>query len=156
MEQSTTFTYGGAQALTELHATHIRSFLSVWQQAKAAGITPPACEDPDYDSLEHILAHVLGAARGYMVWMCECLELPDPGIPATPDLQAIEKAAGDYTEVLIDRWRDPLVGMTEEQSNTPAYLSGWKVLYCIDAMLEHAVMHPIRHEHQLRKWLATA
>ena len=34
------------------------------------------------------------------------------------------------------------------------YTSNWGVNYCIDAMLEHAVMHPIRHEFQLKNLIA--
>jgi hypothetical protein len=34
--------------------------------------------------------------------------------------------------------------------------SRWNVHYCIDAMLEHAVMHPIRHTFQLQELLAKA
>ena len=30
------------------------------------------------------------------------------------------------------------------------YASAWGVDYCIDAMLEHAVMHPLRHTAQLK------
>ena len=33
------------------------------------------------------------------------------------------------------------------------HLSRWKVTYCIDGMLEHAVMHPIRHRVQLEALL---
>jgi hypothetical protein len=31
------------------------------------------------------------------------------------------------------------------------HLSAWKELFTIDSMLEHAVMHPVRHEFQLLK-----
>lgn len=40
---------------------------------------------------------------------------------------------------------------TRKISETPEYPSRWKTLYCVDAMLEHAVMHPIRHAFQLEE-----
>jgi hypothetical protein len=40
--------------------------------------------------------------------------------------------------------------VTDEQLDKGIYPSRWGTEYCIDAMLEHAVMHPIRHEFQLR------
>jgi hypothetical protein len=39
----------------------------------------------------------------------------------------------------------------DDQLETPEYRSRWQTLYSIDAMLEHAVMHPIRHAFQLEE-----
>ena len=39
--------------------------------------------------------------------------------------------------------------VSDEQLETPEYPSRWQTRYCIDSMLEHAVMHPIRHAFQL-------
>jgi len=36
----------------------------------------------------------------------------------------------------------------------PEHESRWGVKDYVDAMLEHAVMHPIRHAFQLEGWLA--
>jgi len=44
--------------------------------------------------------------------------------------------------------------LTEERADLPAYPSRWGTPYSIDAMLEHAVMHPIRHAYQLEKLMA--
>ena len=41
-----------------------------------------------------LLNHALRAARGYMVWMCEKLELPDPEIEPPPELAVIEAEGG--------------------------------------------------------------
>jgi hypothetical protein len=43
----------------------------------------------------------------------------------------------------------------EDQLDTPEYPSRWKTLYSIDAMLEHAVMHQVRHSFQLEKLMRT-
>src|SRR5438128_3574092 len=62
------------RALVLLHDEHVRRFLVVWKQAQAASVVLPKTDDPAYASLETLLRHVLGAARGYMTWMCEVLE----------------------------------------------------------------------------------
>jgi hypothetical protein len=95
--------------------------------------------------------HVLGAARHYMVWMCEVLGLPDPGIRPAPDAATIVRDAEDYMEHVLERWRAPLSDVGNERLETPDYPSQWQTRYCIDAMLEHAVMHPIRHAFQLEE-----
>lgn len=142
---------GGARALVLLHERHLRSFLETWFRARAAGVTLPRTDDPSYASMETLLRHILRAARGYMTWMCEKLELPDPGIEPTPEADLIEARAREYMEHVLEKWRSPLAGVTDEQLEKEMYPSRWGTEYCIDAMLEHAVMHPLRHEFQLQK-----
>ena len=114
----------------------------------------PTTDDPTYASLDTLLRHVLGGARGYMTWMCEMLELPDPGIRVTPEAPALSAEADTYMEHVLEKWRAPLQAVSDDQLDRPEYLSRWKTQYCIDAMLEHAVMHPIRHTFQLEELMA--
>jgi hypothetical protein len=51
----------------------------------------------------------------------------------------------------LERWREPLQDVPDERLESPEYPSRWKTLYSIDAMMEHAVMHPIRHAFQLNE-----
>ena len=134
-----------------LHEQYLESFLKTWREAKKLDISLPETEDTDYLSLETLLRHVLRAARGYITWICEKLELPDPEIRATPEANDIVSEADEYLTHLIEKWRLPLSEVGEEKFHSPTYTSRWGVDYCIDAMLEHAVMHPIRHDFQLRK-----
>jgi hypothetical protein len=53
-------------------------------------------------------------------------------------------------EHVLERWRaEALREISDEQLETPEYPSHWGTRYCIDSMLEHAVMHPVRHTFQL-------
>ena len=137
------------RALVLLHEEHLRRFLLVWKDARAASITLPQTADPAYASLDTLLRHVLGAARGYMTWMCEVLELPDPEIRVAPDAASLAGEADGYMEHVLEKWRIPLLDIGDDRLETPEYPSRWQTRYCIDAMLEHAVMHPIRHAFQL-------
>lgn len=140
------------RAMVLLHEEHLRRFLQTWRQALAASVNLPVSEDPNYASLNALGAHVLKAAGGYLVWMCDVLSLPDPGIRSAPDADAIVRDAHDYMEHVLDRWRDsPLREVANEQLETPEYPTPWLSRYCIDSMLEHAVMHPIRHTFQLEE-----
>lgn len=102
------YTYRGARAVVLLHDEQVRRCLEVWKQGKAAGVILPQTDDPDYASLEALLAHIFRAARGYMVWMCKNLKLPDPEINPVPELSVIEEEAEGYLEHLLERWRSPL------------------------------------------------
>jgi hypothetical protein len=88
-----------------------------------------------------------------MIWMCEVLDLPDPGIRSAPDTAAIVLAAEDYMEHILEKWQTPLREVPDDRLEIPEYPSRWKTRYCIDSMLEHAVMHPIRHAFQLNELL---
>jgi len=147
------YAYGGARQMVRLHEHHLRIFLDTWRQAKEVGLPLPETTDRAYVSLDTLLYHVLGAARGYMVWMCEVLKLPDPDIRPAPQADAIAAEASNFLEHVVEGWRTPLAEVPEKRFNE-VYPSRWKVGYCIDAMMEHAVMHPIRHTFQLQDLLA--
>ena len=135
------------RAMVLLHEEHLRRFVHVWRMALASSVSLPPTADPAYASLKAL------AAGGYMIWMCEVLALPDPGIRHAPDQAAIIGGAEDYMEHVLERWRAPLIEVSDDRLETPEYPSHWKTRYCVDSMLEHAVMHPIRHAFQLDELL---
>ena len=99
-----------------------------------------------------LLHHVLLCARGYLQWTCTQLGLPDPGIdPAPAPERAPDEAAG-YLSHLLERWRAPLRDVPREAFRKPVTQA--LTATNVEAMLEHAVMHPIRHTFQLRNLLA--
>lgn len=147
------YRYGGARTMVHLRGLYLWECLEAWKQAQKIGLTLPETDDPSYVSLEDLLSHVLRADRGYIIWICKKLELPDPGIEPAPPLGVIGAEADDYVTNLIKRWRTPLAEVDEERFHRQEYESNWGVRYCIDAMLEHAVMHPILHRVQLQELL---
>jgi hypothetical protein len=151
MSAELTYRSRAVRALVLLHEEHLRRFILTWRRALAASVSLPPSDDPAYVSLDALGQHVLRAAGGYMVWMCGVLTLPDPGVRPAPDTGAIVRDADEYMEHVLQRWRTPLCEVSNEQLETPEYPSRWETRYCIDAMLEHAVMHPIRHAFQLEE-----
>ncbi len=147
----TSYRYGGARALVELHDRHLREFLAVWREADDRRLELPRTTDPNYASTEALLAHVLGCAARYLAWICEQRAIPPPELERYPEPNDLAARADEVLKRVLAAWRDPLKDLTEERAYAPAHESPWGPPYCIDAMLEHAVMHPIRHAHQLRK-----
>jgi uncharacterized damage-inducible protein DinB len=148
------YKYGGARALVALHAKHLREFVAIWRRADDQTVELLASANPNYASREALLAHVLGCAARYLTWICEKLELPEPNLEEYPDPGCLAARVDEYLEDVLAAWERPLRGLTEELADSRVYESWWGVPYSIDAMLEHAVMHPIRHAHQLQELLA--
>ena len=148
------YEYGGARALVALHEQYLREFLTVWRAADQQEIALPKTSDPNYESRAALLAHVLGGAGRYLVWICEQLALPEPEVEQRPDPEDLVPRAEEHMEQVLEAWKRPLRALTEERANGPAHRANWGPPYCIDAMLEHAVMHPIRHAHQLRELMS--
>jgi hypothetical protein len=144
------YRYRGARALVILHEKSMLEFLPVWRRAKAAHVRLPATTDPSYASLETLLHHALRASRGYMTWLCENLGLPDPGIDPAPEPASVEQEADRYVAHLLERWRLPLADV-EEGRFAAVHKSRWGEDMSLEGMLEHAVMHPVRHRFQLEE-----
>ncbi len=148
------YSYGGARTLVALHDKHLRDFLDTWRRADELGIDLPVTSNPDYASREALLVHVLACGGRYLTWICEQLQLPNPGLDEHPDPDGFPDRAEEYLEGVLSAWQEPLRDLTEDQAYSPAYKSRWGTPYCIDAMLEHAVMHPVRHIYQLERLMA--
>lgn len=151
-EELSTYKSRAARALVLLHEKHLRECLEVWKQAKAANIKLPETDNENYQSLQTLLKHILGASGSYLVWICKNLELPNPEIRPVLEADTIDIEADRYLEHLLERWSLPLIDVEEEKLYYPEYASnGGTHHHCIDIMLQHAVMHPIRHEFQLQE-----
>ena len=148
-----TFRSRGARALVILHERELRAFVATWKTAQAARLLLQPDPDPAYASLDHLLCHVLRAARGYLVWSSEVLGLPDPQVEVVPEPGLLASAPEEFLEHVLARWRTGLVAADGEALERTEARSRWGVTYSVDAMLEHAVMHPLRHRFQLEELL---
>jgi len=152
IQQLRNYRYRGARALVLLHEQALRGLLPVWRSAKAAKVQLPSTKDPSYASLESLLHHALRSAGGYMTWLCEKLGLPDPGIAPAPEASRVEQEAEPSIEHLLERWCLPLADVEEARFET-IHKSRWGEDMSLEGMLEHAVMHPLRHRFQLEELL---
>ena len=143
-----------ARALILLHERELRRFIRVWREARdgglglTGGIPLPESDDPDYASPDLILTHVLATARAALYWLTGNLGLPDPEVDRVPEDIRNEEILDLYVEHLVSCWASPLAGKSDDELYE--YLTPIKPCYA-SAMLEHAVMHPMRHSFQLEE-----
>ena len=140
----------GARALVLLHERELRTFLATYRRAQAWGVALPQTDDPDYATLATVLRHVLGAAGGYLRWTCAKLGLPDPQVGPPPPIATVEDEAEAYLAHVLERWRLALAE-AEDHRFEEVHPSTWGTPFSIEAMLEHAVVHPMRHAFQLEE-----
>jgi hypothetical protein len=148
------YKYRGARALLLVHEGALHSFLMTWRKARAAGITLPVSTNPSYQSMDHLLFHTLGAPRTMMRWICKKLELPDPDISEPPAIEKIEAEAEWYVTYLLGKLREPLVDIEPARFNDRVFETTRKIPLTVESMLEHLVLHAIKHEFQLQELLA--
>ena len=149
----TDFQSRAVRSMVELHDAELRSFVATWKRFKASGKPmPEAFGDPDYENPERLVTHVQGAARGYLTWIREVIGQPidlqivrDPVI-VVPQLDA-------YMEETLAAWPRYLSPLTNEQLGPEQNKSRWGEMFTVDQMLEHAVVHPMRHRIQLERIL---
>lgn len=141
------------RALVELHERHLRLFVAAWREAERADLDLPEPHEGHYASRAALLRHVLAASRGYLTWMAERLDLADPVVDPAPGVEVVAAGADAYLEHLLERWRVSL-RLVEPAQLEDRLHPIWGVAYTIDSMLEHAVMHPIRHTYQLEELMA--
>ena len=151
----TEFRSRAVRSLVELHEPELRSFVATWRQFVASGKPmPEARGDADYESPERLVAHVQGSARSYLLWVWEVLERPIEGLPLIRDPNVIVPRLDAFMEETLDGWRRHLVPLENEQLAPKQYLSRWGEPHTIEQLLEHAVVHPMRHRIQLERILA--
>jgi hypothetical protein len=142
----------GVRALVMLQMAEMDRLFVVWKKAKRAGVKLPATRDPAYQSLELLMRHALRACRGYLTWLCEVLGRPDPGVPDPPEPQDVAAKGGAYLKVLDRAWRAKMAWMPNNVlDSNKVHTSRWGAPMTVEAMLEHAVAHPMRHRLQLEE-----
>lgn len=132
-----------------LHEQEIVRFVETWRKAKDSGLVLRGHDDPNYESLETLLAHVFWWARYYAVWSCEHLGLADPRIGEAPTPSEVESELPNYLEHLLAQWRGLFTEVPEEPFLKPQFRVKWGSSLPVEHLLEHAVVHPMRHRLQL-------
>jgi hypothetical protein len=129
----------------------------VWKKAKRLGVKLPASRDPAYRSLDLLMRHPLRACRGYLTWLCEVLDRPDPEVPDPPEPKDVASKGGVYLKVLERAWHAKMAWMPNKVLDSAVvHTSRWGAPMTVEAMLEHAAVHPMRHRFQLEELIARA
>jgi len=110
--------------------------------------------DEDCRSAQTISSHVVRAAYGYAGYIREQfnMEVTAPRsalLSRTEALEQLKKAIAYTVQTLDGRWE-----MTDEEADAMVIKSRWGVTYDLTQLLEHAIVHLMRHRRQLEKFIS--
>jgi len=148
------FKSNAVRSCVELHEIEVRRFHDTWLAFRASGTPLPATDDPSYQSNEHLAGHVLRSSRNYLTWIGDCVKRPVTDLDSETDPVAIAGRSAAFMEEVLAGWRRHLALLEDRELAPVTYKSRWGEDYNIEQMLEHAVVHPMRHRIQLERLAA--
>lgn len=121
-----------------------------------AQIRDSKTHDPDCISIQSVLSHVVHSGYGYTVYMENHL-----GFATTRPAKALLNSSREYVSQLEDMFaycrkffhnhQDGL--QIEENDPAKKIRTNWGQLYDIEQLMEHAIVHILRHRRQIERFL---
>ena len=113
-------------------------------------------KDEDCRSAQTIMKHVIGAGYGYADYIRGALGMastsPARELFSLEDVEAqIDGMLGYTAQTLEGKWE-----MTEEEMTSIFVDSRWGVRYDLEQLLEHAVVHILRHRRQIERLMSSS
>jgi uncharacterized damage-inducible protein DinB len=110
-------------------------------------------DDEDCRSAQTIMSHVVRSGYGYADYIREQLAIPSTRpqprlLSREESLEGLEAVLQYTIETLEGRWE-----MSGEEISSIVIKTRWGALYDPDGLLEHAVMHILRHRRQIEKFI---
>ena len=148
---------GSLRAILDEYARALRDLDAVVRPlSQPTFVAHSTFSDKEYPDLRAIMGHVIGAAHVYVDYMDDAISGTDRGRRSrtyghdTPG-QAMDsawEAFGRMVEFLgtIKAYGDDDLGKTQ-------FVTRWNQRYDLEQMLEHAIVHILRHRRQVERWL---
>jgi uncharacterized damage-inducible protein DinB len=116
-------------------------------------IRDPKTQDANCRSIQTIMSHVVSAGYGYANYIRKALSIDIVTYTKTPlsHEQALVKMREmlDYTAATLDgKWL-----MTDEEIEGVVIHTSWGPQYDLEQLLEHAIVHVLRHRRQIDRFL---
>jgi uncharacterized damage-inducible protein DinB len=153
-QEGDVFQSNAVRSLVELHEVELERFHEVWVRFCASGTPLPKTDDPSYASAEHLGGHVLRAARGYLTWIGEFVGRPVTDVDADTDPLSLARKGRAFVDDVLAAWRRHLARLEDRELRPATRKSRWGEEYSVEQMLEHAVVHPMRHRIQLERLMS--
>ncbi|HLF33486.1 MAG TPA: DinB family protein [Cyclobacteriaceae bacterium] len=149
---------GAIGALLDEYERAIDDLKSIIQNIsvkKLAAVVDDQTKDEDCRSVQTILTHVVGSGYNYALVMDR---LKHPGLTYRDKIPRNEPGeylkdldmVFQYTEKVLGQFTDMEI---EETDNSKKILTRWNQWYDIEQLIEHAIVHILRHRRQIEKFM---
>jgi uncharacterized damage-inducible protein DinB len=110
-------------------------------------------QDESCRSIQTVIHHVIRAGYGYAGYIREAfaIEAKRPDVPLPTRLESLDQLDGmlAYTTATLEgKWE-----LSDEQITAVQMRSRWGVTYDLEQLLEHAIVHVLRHRRQIERFL---
>lgn len=118
-------------------------------------IADPDTNDEDCRSLQTIVSHVVGAGYSYAAYLRTAFGMDATRPPRGLQLEYGDRlrafdAMMDYTRATLDgRWT-----MGDDEQQGVRIESRWGSVYDLEQLMEHAIVHILRHRRQIERFVA--
>ena len=136
----------------ERAAAEFRRLIAGLTEEQYTRIVDAETADENCRSAQTIMSHVVAAGYGYADYIRAAFSI-EKSSPAKRQLahgESLEEfdAMLDYTEAtLADKWEMP-----EDEITAVSMTVHWGPTYDLEQLLEHAIVHILRHRRQIDKW----
>ena len=138
----------------ERAAADLRRLIESIPDDKFTAVLDSETSDEDCRSAQTIMAHVVGAGYSYADYLrahfAVASKRPSPERFPPSEASARLDAMLEYTvETLEGRWV-----MSDEEIDASVIKTRWGVTYDVEQLLEHAIVHILRHRRQIERLIA--
>jgi uncharacterized damage-inducible protein DinB len=136
----------------ERAAAELRRVVEQIPDEEFARVVDSQTKDEDSRSVQTIMSHVVGAGYSYADYIRELFSVA-PGRPPyrllsrRESLEQLDAALAYTAQALEGRWE-----MSEKEITGTVIRSSWGVVYDMEQLLEHAIVHVLRHRRQIEKF----
>jgi len=124
-------------------------------QEELVAIADIDTKDPDCKSIQTVLTHVVRAGYGYVTeirkYLGEDVEFKDGVI--LDSIESYHQALNDMFQYNVQLFEDHPEIQLEEYKDENKIAVRWGQKYDVEQLLEHAIVHILRHRRQIEKFL---
>lgn len=131
----------------------LKSILQKTDEINYSRLADPETTDEDCRSIQTVMSHVVGAGFSYSNYFRRALSIDllsseRKPIPYSEIIGEVDKMFAYTIETFEGKWE-----MTDKELTDAVINSSWGVTYDIEQLLEHAIVHILRHRRQIEKFL---
>lgn len=148
---------GAVVALLDVYEQAISSFKKVIEDIPDAILTniiDQETTDENCKSIQNILSHVISSGYSYVIYIHNLkgheMQQPDKAfhLSIKDYLEDLNKLIV-YTENVFNEIEDAEL---EQFDQSKKIITSWEQLYDIEQLMEHAIVHILRHQRQIEKF----